>query len=204
MKDLEALAIFPYSGHAMLMGKTRYAWQDDESILALFAAKDARAAYLDFVRAGLAQGRRPDLSGGGLMRTHGGWTEISKSPQRLKGDVRVLGDSQFVLDVLSQAQQELEHRYRLKIMGVDFPFVERRVLELCGLSPDDLYSRGRQKQRAAARGLLCFWAVRELGMSQTELSGRLRMTQPGIASAVARGQRLAKEKGYLLFAAAPR
>ena len=150
------MAIFPYSGHATLMGKTRYAWQDDESILALFAAKDARAAYLDFVRAGLAQGRRPDLSGGGLMRTHGGWTEISKSPQRLKGDVRVLGDSQFVLDVLSRAQQELEHRYRLKIMGVDFPFVERRVLELCGLAPDDLYSRGRQKQRAAARGSSAF------------------------------------------------
>jgi len=88
-----------------------------------------------------------------------------------------------------------------KIMGIDFSFVEQQVLKLSGLSPDDLYSRGRQKRYAAAKGLLCFWAVRELGMSRTQLSERLRMTQPGVASAVARGERLAKERGYILFTA---
>lgn len=163
VKDVEALATYPYSGHAALMGKAKRPWQDDKFILALFSTKDSRMAYLDFITAGLAQGKRPELSGGGLQRSHGGWTEISKSSQRLKSDVRILGDSQFVLDVLSQSQQTLHHRYRLKTMGVDLSFVERRVLELCGLSRDDLYSRGRQKQYAAAKALLCFWAVRELG-----------------------------------------
>jgi putative transposase len=200
VKDVEVLASFPYTGHAVLMGKAKYPWQDEKFILSLFgaSAREARTVYLDFVKAGLTQGRRLDLIGGGLVRSHGGWAEVRKSAQRLKGDVRVLGDSQFVLDVLSRAQQNLDHRYRLKTMGVDFPFVERRVLDLCGLSPDDLYSRGRQKQYAAAKGLLCFWAVRELGMSQTQLSERLRMTQPGVASAVARGEKLAREKGYAL------
>ena len=44
------------------------------------------------------------------------------------------------------------------------------------------------------------WAVRELGMSQTQLSVRLEMTQPGVAAAVARGERLVKERGYILLA----
>ena len=148
---------------------------------------------------GLMQGRRPDLTGGGLLRSHGGWAEITRSSELRKGDVRVLGDTQFVLSVLSRTQQKLDHHYQLKTMGVDFAFVEEKVLELCGLSRDDLYSGGRQKGRAAAKGLLCFWAVRELGMSQTQLSARLRMSQPGVASAVARGEKLAREMGYALL-----
>jgi len=202
VKDVEALASFPYTGHAVLMGKIPYPWQDERFILSLFSrsAAKARMAYLNFVKGGLTQGRRPDLTGGGLVRSHGGWAEIRKSSERLKGDVRVLGDSRFVLDVLSRAHEKLNHRYSLTAMGVDFSFVEQRVLELCGLSKEDLYSRGRQKPFAAAKALLCFFAVRQLGMTQTQLAERLSMTQPGVASAVARGERLARERGYVLLA----
>jgi putative transposase len=194
VEDVEALACYPYSGHAALMGKASYPWQDDVFILSAFGT---RTAYQNFVRHGLTQGRRADLTGGGLLRSHGGWTAISKSPERLKGDVRV---STFVLTVLSQAQEKLDRRYRLKAPGVDLSVVEKRVLKLCGLSRDDLYSRGRHKNRAAAKGLLCFFAVRELGMSQTQLSELLGMTQPGVAVAVLRGERLVREKGYVLIA----
>jgi putative transposase len=135
-----------------------------------------------------------------LSRSHGAWAEVIKSPEWLKGDVRILGDSDFVLGVLSQAEQKLDHRYRLRARGVDFSFVERKVLALSGLSRDDLYNRGRHKNRAEAKALLCFWAVRELGMSQTYLAELLRMTQPGVAVAVVRGEKLVKEKGYVLLA----
>lgn len=198
VEDLEALSSFPYTGHAMLMGKIEYPWQDDRFILSLFGNR--RTEYCDFVRDGLTQGRRSDLTGGGLVRSHGGWAEVRKSPERVKGDVRVLGDTQFVLDLLSRAQQELDHHYRLKAEGVDFSFVEQRVADLCNLSRDDLYNQGRHKPIAAAKALLCFFAVRELGMTQTQLAERLRMTQPGVASAVARGERLARERGYVFIA----
>jgi hypothetical protein len=36
-------------------------------------------------------------------------------------------------------------------------------------------------------------------MTQTGLAEYLIMTQPGVASAVARGERLAQEKGYVLL-----
>jgi putative transposase len=197
VKTIEDLASFPYSGHAVLMGTRTYPWQDDGFVLDLFGTK---AAYLAYVKEGLTQGQRPDLTGGGLVRSNGGWIEIRKSSERVKGDVRVLGDSRFVLDVLSRAHQRLEHRYRLKAEGVDFSFVEHRVLELCGLCRDDLYSRGRKTPVVTAKALLCFFAVRELGMTQTELAERLGMTQPGVASAVARGEARARERGYLLLA----
>jgi hypothetical protein len=84
-------------------------------------------------------------------------------------------------------------------MGVDFSFVEERVLKLCSLSKEELYSRGRQKRFAEAKALLCFFAVRELGMTQTQLAQRLGITQPGVASAVVRGERLTRERGYVLL-----
>ncbi|MDZ7582745.1 MAG: hypothetical protein U5R30_19720 [Deltaproteobacteria bacterium] len=56
---------------------------------------------------GLAMRRRPELVGGGLIRSLGGWSEVKKmrlkGMDRIKGDERILGDSDFVLSVLSQA-----------------------------------------------------------------------------------------------------
>ena len=47
-------------------------------MLGLFshALPAARRAYSRFVRSGIEQGRRPDLTGGGLLRSHGGGTGI--------------------------------------------------------------------------------------------------------------------------------
>ena len=51
---------------------------------------------------------------------------------------------------------------------------------------------GKQPNRSKARSLLCYWAVRELGMSCTVIAERLGMTQLGVSRAVQRGERLAK------------
>lgn len=195
-ESVATLAEYPYSAHSVIMGKAICSWLDDTCVISAFGTRET---YLDFVVEGVARGKRPELTGGGLLRSHGGWTQVAKSPERLKGDVRILGDSKFVLTVLSHAQQKLDHRYRLKAMGIDFSFVEKRVLDIFHLSGDQLCSRSRQKQIAAAKALLCFWSVRELGMSQTQLSEQLGITQPGVASAVARGEELARERGYVLI-----
>jgi hypothetical protein len=50
-------------------------WQDTTTILAQFGptVRRARHAYRTFVAAGLPQGRRPELQGGGFVRRLGGW-----------------------------------------------------------------------------------------------------------------------------------
>jgi REP-associated tyrosine transposase len=40
--------------------------------------KQARRAYESFVAKGADQGRRPDLIGGGLLRSVGGWSELKE------------------------------------------------------------------------------------------------------------------------------
>jgi putative transposase len=58
--------------------------------------------------------------------------------------------------------------------------------------------KSREKAKAEARGLFCYWAVRELGHSMLEISGRLAMSQPGVVYAVRRGERIANERGIKL------
>jgi len=54
-------------------------------------------------------GRRPELVGGGLIRSLCGWDEIKKmrltGEDRIKGDQRILGESDFVMDVLSESEE---------------------------------------------------------------------------------------------------
>jgi putative transposase len=47
-----------------------------------------------------------------------------------------------------------------------------------------------------AKSLLCYWAVRELGISQTDLAKRLKLSVPGNRYSVERGENIARENGY--------
>jgi len=72
------------------------------------------------------------------------------------------------------------------------------VAEVLAIDPDQLLSKGRKKEAVAAGSLLCFWAVRELGLPLTGLARRLEMTVPAIGYAVTRGEQLAREIHYCL------
>jgi DNA-binding transcriptional LysR family regulator len=50
-----------------------------------------------------------------------------------------------------------------------------------------------------ARSLLCYWAVRELGLSATELARQMAISQPAISQSVKRGEAIAKENGFELM-----
>ena len=115
---------------------------------------------------------------------------------RIKGDERILGDSEFVMSFLAQANERLDRRYALKRQGYDMSRVADRVAELMGIDPEMIFQKGRQKKRAEARGLFCYWCVVELGISQTELSGKLQMTVSGVGYAVTRGKAVGENGNY--------
>ena len=56
-----------------------------------------------YVEKGLAQGHRPELVGGGLIRSAGGWSVIKamrRVQDHMKSDERILGDGDFTQSVL--------------------------------------------------------------------------------------------------------
>jgi putative transposase len=97
------------------MGKVKRPWQEKDYVLVLFAKREreARSAYFEFVTKGVGQGRRPDLVGGGLLRSVGGWKELKElrdNGLRVKGDERILGGSDFVEKVLREANERFDQR----------------------------------------------------------------------------------------------
>jgi len=109
-----------------------------------------------------------------------------------------LGDGEFVTALLSQANERLDRRYELKGMGYDLEKIGRRVSKIYGIEKNEIYSKGRRKVQVNARDLLCYWAVREIGMTCTEIAKRLGMSQPGVGYAVSRGEKIVKKHKYQL------
>jgi len=117
---------------------------------------------------------------------------------RLKGDERILGESDFVMEVLSQADEKYSRPHELKNLGYDLKKIADRAGEIYRMDPRYILSRGRQSRRVDARSLLCYWAVRELGMALTELARVLAMSPSAVSYAVERGAVIAINNKYQL------
>jgi len=204
VQDYKALGYYKYSGHSVILGYRKNSWQDVKYVLGYFGRRKilAQGKYRVYVEEGLSRGRRPELVGGGLIRSLGGWKEVSQikgGAIRLKGDERILGDSDFVSDVLKVSGEEMERRDRLKAAGYDLEKLGRRVAEIFGIEAEDLWMLGKYAKVVPARSLFCYWAVRELGVSVTEMARRMKLTQPAVSISVKRGERIAKDRGLLIF-----
>jgi len=203
VKGLEDLDGYAFAGHSTLMGKVRREWQDTGYVLGLYGEKvgAARRRYRAFISEGISQGRRRELTGGGLIRSVGGWEEVRRmreAKEFQKSDERILGDGDFVEQVLRTCEEEMEHRYHLRAKGYDLEKAVMRVSALMKMDPSKILRAGKDRKRVQARSLLCYWAVRELGISMSELSRKLRLSLAGVSQSVRRGETIAVEAGYSL------
>ncbi len=153
------------------------------------------------VEKGIALGKRDDLIGGGLIRSHGGWANV-KAMRRAKiiekADERILGDGDFVQEVLARAEEKLKRRYDLQAKGVSLERVTERVAELFNTPSSELWLPGKHRQRVRAKSLLCHWANRELGISMAKLSRRMNVSVMAVSYAVQRGEKIAREFNFSL------
>jgi len=203
VKDITALDKYPYTGHTVIMGKVKNDWQDIEWVLKLFddSLRVARRNYLVFIQKGVSHGQRTDLTGGGLIRSHGGWADVKamrKVKTLLKSDERILGDSDFVEQVLSEAKEQMEKKHRLLSKGYNLEKIAFKVSALMQLKPSEIWAPGKERKRVNARSLLSYWAVRDVGISMAELSRHLKLSLSGISLSVKRGEKIAKDNDYKL------
>jgi hypothetical protein len=201
---LRQLDRYRYSGHSALMGHRPNEWQATDGVLRLFgkSVSRARRQYRLFVEKGIALGRRPELIGGGLIRSLGGWSAV-KSMRRLrdhvKGDERILGDSDFVQSALSEQNERLQARCLLQAQGYDFRYALLRVARLSGLDIEQILKASKQPARLFARSLLCYWAVQELSMTAVAVSKLLGISPSAATRAAYRGEAIAAEHNFKLF-----
>jgi hypothetical protein len=73
------------------------------------------------------------------------------------------------------------------------------VAEIFSIKPEEIFQPGKQPVKVKARSLLCYWAVRQLGFTMTDLALNLNISQPAVSISAQRGEQMAAENGYLLM-----
>jgi putative transposase len=193
VKELRQLNSYHYCGHAVLMGTTKHSWHDIDYVLKYFGRTERRARreYASFVAEGIERGRRPDLVGGGLLRSVGGWSSLKVNRRkgiRIKGDERILGSSEFVEEVLKGANEELERRTRFQSQGLNYDALVSRVAYYYGIEINELMTKSKVPAIARARSILCYLAVRKLGLNGNEVALKLNISPSAVSKATRRGE----------------
>ena len=189
VRDLRDLERYRWTGHAAVVGRRPAPWQDTEAVLARFARirRRARVAYRAFVAAGLGQGRRPDLQGGGLRRSLGGWAavrELRRGRERWVTDERVLGSGPFV----ERLRREGEAARGSAGRRVPLEALVGAVCRAVGIAPDVLQGGGRRAPACRAREGIAYLWMEAWGRSGWQLAPVLGVRPQAVYLAARRGR----------------
>lgn len=189
--SLEELERYPWSGHAAIMGMSGHQWQDREYVLQQFGrtAGGARKAYVEFVRDQMGLGRQPELTGGGLIRSAGGWSEVLSMRQRGErqfSDERILGSGEFVEEVLGEVGEAQKEMVPMRLRQEDaYELLEKACSEK-ELSMDALRTGSRNREYSMIRQELARKFVMELGLSHADAARMLGISRAGVSMLVRR------------------
>ena len=191
VNSLSQLGRYAWSGHSVLLGKFKKEWQDDKYVLKWFGDKvgEARRAYRHYVAAGVDQGQRPDLVGGGLVRSQGGWSSV-KTMRHLgimeKSDDRILGSGDFVESMLNQADEKVKYQFTSEEpVNRAVQLIERMCREH-QISIEALQSGSRISEVSCLRSQLADTLVTGYGLSLAETARQLGVTTSAIANGLRR------------------
>jgi len=192
--DLRALDRYPWGGHATVLGRSPRAWQDRRTVLSWFGPTEGRAlhAYRAYVREGIPLGRRPELVGGGLVRSAGGWAEVRalrRQKEPLVGDPRILGSSDFVQELLREAEARQLAALRRPPTPRDIEARMARTCQRARVSLEELARGGRRGPLSAVRAALARQLVVELGLSLAQAARHLGVATAAISKILRKQER---------------
>ena len=169
-ESLEDLERYPWGGHAVVMNRIRHEWQDRNYVLGYFGKRESSAlqAYREFVAEESGRGRQPELTGGGLIRSIGGWSEVKslrKRQEKQFSDERILGSGEFVKEMLDDVEESVKERLPATAAATE---AGERLVSACeeaGISVQALQGGSRKRECTELRKRLALEYVLELGMT---------------------------------------
>lgn len=191
VQNMEELDHYPWTGHRAVIGKEVHSWMDIDSILAEFGRtkKKARSEYRRFVQAEMNQGRVPELTGGGLVRSQGGWSQVLSmrgKGRKEEADERILGSGHFVQTILKEAEEKQLRQIKLKRSGRT---IEQIIHEECkkgNVGQEELKRGNRRSSVCEVRIKIAQRSREELGLSGAEIARHLGVNTSSINRALAR------------------
>jgi chromosomal replication initiation ATPase DnaA len=129
----------------------------------------------------------------GIIRSVSGLAALKDDPDegiRVKGDERILGDSDFVQNVLKKANEEHAQRTLLQATGPELAQLIKVVAKYDHIDITELKTATKARQVSLARSVFCYLAVRKLLFSCAEVARALNISPSAVSKAGAKGQAL--------------
>jgi putative transposase len=198
VKDMEGLNDSLWSGHSALVGKVKRPWQDTAYVLGYFGKGiRGRRNYLKFVEEGIPLGRRPEMVGGGLVRSLGGWSEVlalRARTDRQISDQRILGDGEFVEAVWREMNERGKDTLRVNRQRMGLGELAERVCGEHGVSVNELRAGSRRREVIRARQDFSQVAVKLLGFAGADAGRYLGVTSSCVTRVASQEERLEELK----------
>jgi len=192
MKELDG---YPWSGHRMLIGRDENSWMDRAHVLGQFASRKGKAIreYRRFVQEGLGEGHNPMLTGGGLIRSQGGWSQVlalRRREEKEQSDERILGGGDFVDRVLREAEGRQLRQMRIWRRGMGIEDIIGEECRKGKVSEEELRMGSRRSRVSEVRAVIAYRSKEELGISGAEIARYLGVNTSSITRILARMDKL--------------
>jgi len=191
VKNMSELDKYHWSGHGVLMGNLKHEWQDRDYVLSWFGKKEREAtrAYRRYVEEGVEEGRRPELVGGGLVRSLGGWSQVlslRRENKRVLADERIMGTGDFVEKVLSEADQRIKYQVGDNERRKKAQQLIEQTCKKEEVNVNELRMGSRRGRIARVRREIAYQLVERYGFSLAEVARQLGVTTSAISKAMGR------------------
>jgi REP element-mobilizing transposase RayT len=202
VRSMDALAQYPWTGHASLMGVAKHSFQDHDEILRRFGQRQANARkslarfVSDHEAAKLDDER---FKGGGLIRSAGGIENVQNRSrkERERYDDRVLGDGEFVESILRRAEEyEQVAEKTKKDREKQFEKLTHNVCHRLKIAPSLMGSGSRAPKVVQARMIINYLATNVLGYSGVRLSEIHGVSRPAVSQSIPKGEKAFRELGW--------
>ena len=191
VKSFDQLDRYRWSGHAALLAKVENDWQDREYVLKWFGKteKEAKKYYRSFVKKGIDKGRRPELVGGGLVRSMGGWSAVKalrRTGDRELFDDRILGSGDFVERIIKEADAKVKYQFAVKAQTQKINKFIENICKHENVTVIELKSGSRRKEVSRARALISLGLIKKYGVTLAEVARRLNISTSAVSKIIRR------------------
>ena len=162
-------------------------------VLKWFGKKEGEAKknYRNYVKKGIDKGRRPELVGGGLIRSLGGWSAVKalrRSGDRESSDDRILGSGEFAERIIKEAEANIRYQFPAR----DEPEkINELITKLCKnakVSIRELKSGSRRKEVSGVRAFIATGLVKKHGVTLAEVARRVGVSTTAVSKIIKRAK----------------
>jgi len=184
---LASLDDYPWCGHRQLLGNTSRKLLAEDKVLPFFSKrrKVARHQYRQFIADGI------DISEEAKLSTGGKRASLALDPDLGDEDLfddRILGGGEFVERVLNLAGQGAAGP------KMSLPEIIDQVGIYFGIEKSRLNRPGKERILVQAKAVICYVAVRELGLRGVDVAPALACTPGAVSHAAKRGEHILRQE----------